>query len=425
MPPNGSVGEKIRVLRKKLKLTQAELAGNDFTKSYISQIEKGQTNPSLKSLSIIARRLGVPVSYLLGEEEESPANRDHLTALHQARLAVREGNVSRAIEKYLEAIDAFDENDHAGIGFTYLLLSETRAEQGTLDRAVHDAELAVEHLQLSHDYYNLARAHNVLGNLRARLNWHHEALRSFRSAIELFDDGRVRDTHLELRIRANLGITLSHLERHTESVAVLEAALAMMRSRHSYVEVGTIFQTLGYSYAALGELEKALSYTRRAIALYASLEQWDLLSSCQLNLGVFLHRSGDLPGARAAYEAIISPDSHASETSKGQAHFGLSEVALDEGRVEDAYEHLLKAFALASNYAYVSEWTTKVVECAKVEPVPPELLTQIEQLAATWKGDTRGLADIHSNLGKIYSLMGETQKANHHLSISVDLYRKS
>src|SRR5690606_37582491 len=130
---------------------------------------------------------------------------------------------------------------------------------------------------------------------------------------------------LELRVKTNLGITLSHLERHEESIETLEAALAIMKSNHSFIEIGGVYHTLGYSYAALGDLEKALRYTRQAANLYASLEQWELALGCQFNLGVFLHRSGDLLGARSAYETLISPDSRASKIQVASAHFGLSE----------------------------------------------------------------------------------------------------
>ncbi len=48
-------------------MTQADLAGEEFTKSFISQIEKNQARPSLKSLQIFAQRLNRPVSYFLDD----------------------------------------------------------------------------------------------------------------------------------------------------------------------------------------------------------------------------------------------------------------------------------------------------------------------------------------------------------------------
>ncbi len=64
------VGTNIREVRTRLGMTQAQLAAPEFSISYISAIERGKIRPSLKALSILARRLDVPLTFLL---EGSPA----------------------------------------------------------------------------------------------------------------------------------------------------------------------------------------------------------------------------------------------------------------------------------------------------------------------------------------------------------------
>lgn len=63
------IGARIRERRKSVGLTQANLAGEEFTKSFTSQVENGQTWPSLQALAHIANRLGCNVSYLIGATE--------------------------------------------------------------------------------------------------------------------------------------------------------------------------------------------------------------------------------------------------------------------------------------------------------------------------------------------------------------------
>ena len=58
------VGDNIREVRTKLGMTQAQLAAPEFSISYISAIERGKIRPSLKALSILARRLDVPLTFL-------------------------------------------------------------------------------------------------------------------------------------------------------------------------------------------------------------------------------------------------------------------------------------------------------------------------------------------------------------------------
>src|SRR6266849_10821061 len=63
--PGLLVGAKIRAMRLAKKMTQSQLAKPDFSISYISAIERGQIQPSLRALAILAARLGLPSTYLL------------------------------------------------------------------------------------------------------------------------------------------------------------------------------------------------------------------------------------------------------------------------------------------------------------------------------------------------------------------------
>src|SRR5215204_1685483 len=58
------LGTRLRQLRVSAGLTQSELAGDRFSKEYVSQIERGKTRPTAETLAWIAERLSVDVSYL-------------------------------------------------------------------------------------------------------------------------------------------------------------------------------------------------------------------------------------------------------------------------------------------------------------------------------------------------------------------------
>ena len=64
-----TLGEKIKVRRKQMKLTLKELAGDDISYSLISQIENNKANPSMDTLNMIASKLQLPVSDLLSEKQ--------------------------------------------------------------------------------------------------------------------------------------------------------------------------------------------------------------------------------------------------------------------------------------------------------------------------------------------------------------------
>lgn len=51
-------------------MTQAQLAGEDFTKGFVSQVENGKVRMSLRVAAIVAERLGVSLSVLLADEDD-------------------------------------------------------------------------------------------------------------------------------------------------------------------------------------------------------------------------------------------------------------------------------------------------------------------------------------------------------------------
>src|SRR5919198_389851 len=58
------LGERLRQLRVAAGLTQSELAGDRFSKEYMSQIERGKTRPARETVEWLAERLGVDADFL-------------------------------------------------------------------------------------------------------------------------------------------------------------------------------------------------------------------------------------------------------------------------------------------------------------------------------------------------------------------------
>ncbi len=69
------LGEKIRELRVSKLMTQADLAGDAVTRNMLSCIENNSAMPSLSTLLYIAKRLNVPVGYLLADEGDESVYR--------------------------------------------------------------------------------------------------------------------------------------------------------------------------------------------------------------------------------------------------------------------------------------------------------------------------------------------------------------
>jgi transcriptional regulator with XRE-family HTH domain len=88
-----TLGQRIRRARLERGLTLAQVAGEDFSRAFLNQVEMGRSQPSTRVLRIIATRLGQPLDYLLGG-----AQVDQELAVERARLAVARGRARLALE---------------------------------------------------------------------------------------------------------------------------------------------------------------------------------------------------------------------------------------------------------------------------------------------------------------------------------------
>src|SRR5258707_9982609 len=73
--PGPTLGDRVRSARRDAGLSQAQLAGDELTKGFISQIESDLVRPSIRSLQHIASKLGRPLDYFIADEPLSATKR--------------------------------------------------------------------------------------------------------------------------------------------------------------------------------------------------------------------------------------------------------------------------------------------------------------------------------------------------------------
>src|SRR2546423_12729970 len=97
------LGDRLRQLRVSSNMTQTELAGDRFSKEYVSQIERGKTRPTHETIEWLAARLGVDTTFLekgVSADERSRveamlARAEALTNAHRYDEAIEELENSR------------------------------------------------------------------------------------------------------------------------------------------------------------------------------------------------------------------------------------------------------------------------------------------------------------------------------------------
>ena len=118
------VGQRSKEVRLSLGLSQAQVAGEELSRSYIGAVESGRVNPSLDKLKLIAERLGKPVSCFVPDEQEILSDRLE-TMLSQARALLGVKEWSQAKDLFDECRQAYSQEVRPSVRALYL---EVRAE---------------------------------------------------------------------------------------------------------------------------------------------------------------------------------------------------------------------------------------------------------------------------------------------------------
>lgn len=92
-----NIGEKIKELRLRRQMTQADLAGDSVSRNMVSLIENGRATPSVQTLEAIAAKLRVTSAVLLAEERERAALLKE-EALSDIRIAFSRKNYSICVD---------------------------------------------------------------------------------------------------------------------------------------------------------------------------------------------------------------------------------------------------------------------------------------------------------------------------------------
>jgi tetratricopeptide (TPR) repeat protein len=183
--PTG-VAERLRTLRKHAGLTQTELAGERFSKEYVSQIELGKTRPSPEALEYLAKRLDVDPLFL--ETGVSSDERSRIEAtLARGEALIEDKRFAEAVEQYEDARRLVTDD--------VVLELELRALSGEAWARMHTGELkpAMQLLLQARDlaerprFSDLDRADVLfrMGVCRYKMTSLQTAVSLFTAAIEL------------------------------------------------------------------------------------------------------------------------------------------------------------------------------------------------------------------------------------------------
>jgi transcriptional regulator with XRE-family HTH domain len=387
MPPDSSpaagetIGQRLKRLRLEQGLSQRELAAPGVSYAYISRIEAGTRQPSVKALRRLAAKLGVTADFLetgsqLGPEEERELR------LADLELAMRLGDPAN-VEEQLEAVlaDALNAGDSDSALRARVALATVAMERLDWKTSAELLEAALEG-----EVFAPAERFEIyayLGRSYAHCGRAQEAVELYERCIaEIGDSG---DAALEARYAAQLSYALIDMGDLGRAEDVVGHALSRLNETHDpYMRVRLYWSMARLAHAE-GRASVALANVRKAIALLQATDDTLHLARAHiLASGITLSR-GDPDGAedhldRAeqllsvpaaaedAVEIMIQRARIAGLREQGEIAIELARRALalnadrnpvDEGR---AFSALGDGLAMTGEHAAADEAFRRAVE---------------------------------------------------------------
>ena len=252
-----AIGSRIRAARRAAQLTQQELAGDRYTKAYISALELGQAKPSMAALDYLASRLGTTADRLLTDSTERWSRLD-------ADLCLASGRYDEAVTAYLDLADRTV--DPVIRGEHLLGASEALCRLRRFGEAVGPITEAIRLLEAGGRRRDVRVARYWLANVHAELDDPEE---SRRLLLDLLGEAATLPEEPDFEVRVRIALAIDETEHGSPDRARLyleeareQAGGLDARRRAIYLDV------LAKSRFAAGDVEGAIRAGLEALALF-------------------------------------------------------------------------------------------------------------------------------------------------------------
>jgi tetratricopeptide (TPR) repeat protein len=348
--PRNALGERVRQLRINRGITQAQLAGDRFSKEYVSQIERGKTRPTKETVEWLGARLGVDAAFLeTGVSTDALERTAGLVSRAEAAIEAHEYDEATAI------VAAIPRADLAGApelelrallteAWARMYLGETRKALDLLARARSLAEVP--------SFSDVDRAEVLyrLGCCRVKLSSFATATALLNEALTLAERSgmpcdRLRSHILEWRARC-------HQNQRDWAAARedVERALELAEGLDDREAMANVYFQASIVAEREGRWVLARSYAEKAKTLYEEM-------SDRVSAGKLLNNLGGLEFLLGKPEEAISHLKDAfrvfmdsgSDVEAGYAVSSLAQVHLRTGNAALAEEQARHALMLLAD----------------------------------------------------------------------------
>lgn len=335
--------EAVRQARLEAGLSLAQVAEGEVTRAAIHLVEQGKMRPSMRTLQLIARKTGRPITYFL---PGAAGTEDQRVARDQIERLVMQEEFAKAVEFGERLLE-----DH----LPSVLEAEVRFFIGRSHVRTRDGDAALRHLRLARQIFQQIgdqwMATECIDQEAAALFLLEDprALSVAMEALERCEQMNPVPSGLYARTLLLLGTIYKQRQDWRSAVRFFEKGLDASSSLQSLRHRAMVYDSLSAAYQELGRFATALNYSQRAFALYATDRDLTSLAGAENNLGYLLLKQGQVDAAEQhlnrALDLCDRHDPH--KQVRSYVLNSLAELHVVRGDLDSAGTYLHEALQVA------------------------------------------------------------------------------
>lgn len=333
-------GARLRELREKVGLTQAELSEGIAASSYISLLESGKRQPQADMIAKFAERLGVDIEILSIDQNAQVVSLN----LNSAKVALSSGDLGLAHDYASQVIAASVFHDSSWLAASVILL-QIKAREGIFEGVLDELEQLFR-VNADTSPELMARIGNEIirvcfrsGNLGMGVQRGEELLRDHASS---WAETEVVELMCQLgNCHFHRGDTPRAMEVVRRALELAEKCRSPKAMVQSYWQSSVLAESQGNLILALSQINNAIYWTKLAELHQVLPILNDNASKWMLDLpNPDLEKIHNL--AEAAYLDLASQN---NPTSAAYTCITLSEVELRQGKLDRALMYVRKGLS--------------------------------------------------------------------------------
>ena len=343
------IGARLRRLRLERGLSQRELSAPGVSYAYISRIEAGSRQPSVKALRKLAAKLAVSPEYLETGEPVRAADRREMQ-LADAELELRLADDPAAAVRKLRALldDAAAAADVENALRARIALGSAAIEAGRPAEAVELLEAALSEGAVAPSarpevYAQLGHAYAATGNLP-------RAIELYTRCLQEVEETDPENVVARAQLATHLGHALADAGEAERAQEVLDRVVDATGALADPSAQVKLYWSLARDAGTRGELASALANARRALALLEATENAAHVGRAHVLSGVLQLAQGDADGAGRMFdraEELLGARPDPADLATLRTEQARRDLLLGDGAA--AEERARQALALLEN----------------------------------------------------------------------------